>query len=285
MSFLATSLAYGADSSYRNLDTRTCPVLDTPYRTAAGMQVGYEPPASTDAAGWDRLTVYELDAWARLLDWENNYGGEFEVQAQWNSLVLHTSGTSDGYPLTRAGLFLQWSQRWKAGYGMQLNATPGLYSALESLGGDDFSIPFGGVLIKDFSPNFAAFAGIRAYPQFDRTLDPVVGLHWSSRDTVVVEAAYPESRLEYAPFRAFRLIAGARLWLWPDYNMGDDERRRLQFREGRAFGRIELGITQNTLLSLTGGLLFDRKISFQEASDDVTIDDGRFFMLGIGRRL
>ena len=66
--FLMGSLLYGDDTSYRNLNARQCPILDTPYRTLSGLEVGCEFPASTDATGWGDLSVYEWDAWVRCLE-------------------------------------------------------------------------------------------------------------------------------------------------------------------------------------------------------------------------
>lgn len=284
--FLMGSVLYGEDASYRNLDTRECPILDTPYRTHSGFEVGYELPAPTDAAGWGDLSVYEVDAWVRCIDWETDFGGDLEIQAQWNTLVLQMSEDSDVYSLTRAGLFLQWSQRFIDGYGMQVNATPGLYSALQSdVSGKDFSVPFGVVGIKALSPDFALFAGVRVYPDFQQPVDPVVGLRWSYRDDVLLQLGYPESRLEYSPVRPLRFVTAARLWLWPDYSMGDDVRERLRFQEGRVLGGIEWACTEHTVFSLTGGYLFDRRISFESSSPDVRIDDAPFVMIGISGRL
>ena len=283
---LTGSLLHGEDASYRNLDQRECPILDTPYRTLSGLEVGYEFPASSDAAGWGDLSVYELDAWVRCLDWENESGGDLEIQLQANTMVLQTSKSSDGFSLTRAGPFLQWSQRFVDGYGMQVNATPGLYSALQSgMSGKDFSVPFGITGIKAFSPDFAVFAGVRVYPTFQQSLDPVLGIRWADRDDVLVQLGYPESRFEYSLSTELRLIAGARLWLWPDYGLGDDARERLRFEEGRAFAGVEWACTEYTVLSLKCGYLFDRKIEFESESPDVRIDDAPFVAIGIGGRL
>jgi hypothetical protein len=287
--FLMGSLLHGADVSYRNLDNRICPILDTPYRTFCGLEVGYEFPSSTDATGWGKLSVYEVDTWIRCLDWETESGGELEIQAQVNSMILQTSVKTthklNGYPLTQAGFFLQWSQRFADGYGMQVNVTPGLYSALQSMNGKDFSVPFGITGIKALSSDFALFAGIRAYPKFQHTVDPVLGFRWSDRDDIVLQLGYPESRLEYSPFKELRFITGANLSLWPDYNMANDVRKRLRFSQARAFGGIEWACSEYTLLSLKGGYLFDRKISFKASSDDVKIDNAPFVMIGISGRL
>ncbi|MDD4872021.1 MAG: DUF6268 family outer membrane beta-barrel protein, partial [Kiritimatiellae bacterium] len=188
------------------------------------------------------------------------------------------------YSLNRAGLALVWSQRYLHGFGMQINATPGLYSDLESVSGEDFSVPFGVTAIQALSKNFAFFAGVRVYPSFQKVVDPVAGIYWSSRNDVVVQLGYPESRFEYSPNNILRFIAGARLWLWPDYNMGDDERQRLLFSEGRTFGGIELACGKHTLLTMKGGYLFSRKISFEEEADDVEIDNAPFVSLGLSGR-
>lgn len=285
LTLAGTTALSGPADSYRNLDKRECPILDTPYRTLSGLSVGYAFDAPVDAPGWGDLSYYEVDGWVRFMDWENDLGADIEMRAQWNSIIIETSSDTDGYPLTRAGIFMQWSQRFEDGWGMQVHATPGIYSGLETLEGDDFSVPAGLRIVKAFSPDSAIFAGGTVYPTFDQTFDPALGFLWAKRDDVIVQLAYPESRLEVSPSSWFRLKAGARLWTWPDYNMGDDERERLQFSEARVFGGFDWAVGELTVLSIEGGYLLEREISFDTGSEKLQIDDAPFVMIGLGGRL
>ncbi len=278
---LGGSLAFGADSSFRNLDKRECPILDTPYRTLSGLEIGYIFTAPTDAPGWGEISVSEVDAWVRCLDIENDSGGEFEICGQMNVLTLQLTEGSEIYPLMRAGFNFQWNQRFVNGFGMELNATPGLYSVVDQVDGESFSVPFGLTGIMAFSGDSAVYAGVNVYPNFQQTVDPVLGFRWSDRDDVVVQIGYPETRVEYSPSREFRLITGAQMALWPDYSMGDDARERIQYSEGRGFGRVEFGVTEFTMLSIEGGYAFERTISFASSSDDVEVEGAPYVRFGI----
>lgn len=280
-----------AAESYRNLDDRECPILDTPYRTWSEYDIGYTLPASTDAIGWgDKLSVIDINVWLRFLNWENAFGGELDMQVRWDNMLLegfaNASGVDAIHALSMARLFLQWSQRFVGGYGLQVHAEPGLYMSADGLDGDIFSLPAGLKLIKALSPNSAFFLGVNYYPDFKTQIDPVCGFIHAQRDDVVLRLAYPESNLDVAITRNFRFRFGARMLLWPDYALDrGDARERLRYREGRAFGGLEWGCTRDVQIALRAGYAFARKISFADAADDVAIDDAPFLMIGIGGRL
>lgn len=279
----------GADS-YRSFEERQCPILDTPYRTFRGLELGYVAPAGSLTAGWNDMSMMEVSAWGRVLSWENEVGGELEIRGHWDSMLLQfsdvPSGMDSSYGLSMGRIFMQWSQRFLNGWGLQMDVSPGLYSGLEQVGGDDFSAPAGLTLIKAFTPNVALFAGVSLYPTFDQTVDPRVGLRWSRRDDVVLQLAYPESRYEVSPSKSLRLHLGARLWIWPEYQLGDeDPRERLQYDEGRVYGGIEWAFNRWTELSLQGGYVFNRTMAFEASSPDVELDDAPFVRIGFTGRL
>lgn len=283
-----SSLRAAEPASYRNLDTRECPVLDMPFRTFWGLEGGYAFPAESTAPAWDDVGMVEAVAWARFVDWENDIGGGLEIYGRWESLILQgVSGTgSDGYPLTTAGLAFRWSQRYLNGYGLMLDAAPGIHSTLDTVGGNGFAVPCGATLVKAFSPDFAIFAGASVYPGFDQVVDPRGGLRWALRDSVIVDLAYPETRLVLAPHRRFQFVAGARAMLWPEYDMGDDDARKtLRYDEIRAYGGFDIGVTESVDISLRGGYLFGREISFETGDPDVEIEDAPFAGVAISGRL
>lgn len=284
-------LAAPERESYRNMATRECPILDTPYRTRSGLNLTFTFPSDTGTTGWgDAMSVADVDLWIRLFSWENTLGSEVEAQFQWDNRILEGFASSGGgdsaYTLSMASLFLQWSQRYVNGYGMQMHASPGVYSGLDETDGDLFFCPAGLTLIKAVTPDFALFLGANVYPDFDATVDPVAGLLYAYKDHVVFQLAYPESRFELSPTRSIRFLMGARLSLWPEYNLGeDDPRGRLQMDEGRAFAGIELGCTERTQISLQAGYAFDRTVSFEAAGGDVELEDAPSVMIGISSRL
>ncbi len=281
--------AQDESESYRDLDSRDCPILDTPYRTLSALDIGYVFPAAADQSGWDDLSVIEASAWVRVWTWENNVGGDIETQLKWDSMVLEgfsgPSGTDSAYTLTMARIFLQWSQRYVNGYGLQLAAAPGAYTGLDDFSGDAFACPAGLTFSKAFSPDLAAFLGADVYPGFDVVVDPRAGLHYALRDSVVLQVAYPESRFEVAPLESLRFLVGARMQRWPEYALGsEDVRERLQYDETRLFAGLEWNVTARTQIALQGGYLVGRTFAFETGSADVELDDAPFAMLGIRGR-
>jgi hypothetical protein len=287
---LIAVLALGVTSSLQAAleegvaDDYDCPLLDSPERARsyAGLEAGYVFPAETSVATWEKMAVIEVGTWGGLIYAKNDWGGDFEVRAHGDSMILQNyDGLDSGYPLTSVRLFTQWSQRFVHGYGLQLDASPGLYSALESFTGDDFAVPFGFTAIKAFSEHTAVFAGLTAYPTFEQVVDPRLGLRLTSKDIVTFDLAYPETKLVVGRQDGLRLVGGARMMLWPQYNMGDDPREFLRYREARAYGGLSWGRSGSTEISLQGGYTFGRQLSFGDDSPDVDIEDAPFVKLGL----
>ena len=273
-------------SLYRDLDERECPILDTPFPLISGLEAYYTLPAKSTATAWDDIATIEVDAWIRFLYLETEMGGDIEMIAHWNSLILQNfDGAGSGYPLAIAAIPIRWSQRFDYGWGMQLEIEPGMYSTLKSFEGKDFTVPAGLNLIQAFTPDIALFAGLKVYPGFKTAVVPRGGLHMSLRDEVLAEIAYPESRFEYSPMRGLRFHVSGGIVNWPEYNMGDDVRERIMYDEMNVRGGIDIGILDTVEITLQGGYVFERTLSFKASSADVDIEDAPFFGLGIRGRL
>lgn len=272
------------ESGYRSDDRRECPVLDMPFRSSSGLALDYAFPAATTAAGWGDLGVVELNAWWRVGNWENESGGDLDLGIHVDTMVLTMSADDSGYPLTMARFVLRWSQRFVAGHGFEVDASPGLYSSLDSVVGADWAVPFCFRYIRALNSDFACFAGAAVYPTFDHVVDPVIGVRYSWRDNLVLDLGYPDSRLILRPHPDLVFTAGFGVRLWPEFNMGDDPRERLYYDEMRASGTIELGMTESLSLVLQGGYLMGREISFEAETPDILIDDGVFAGVGLNGR-
>lgn len=279
--------APGNTSEYRNLDNRECPILDTPFAALSALEFGYTPPARTTATGWDKTSVAELTAWVRCCYFENTIGSDFEMRMSFDSFILNGfDGSGSGYPLCAVTLPMTWSQRYDAGWGLQLQAEPGLFTTLQNTDGDSFAVPVGLRFIKACSPNFAFFFGARAYPQFDQVADPWAGLHWSVPNVLLIELAYPETRMAFGPADGCRFVLGGRILTWPEYSMGkDDSRKRILYDETRAHLGFEWSATEYTEFSLQTGYIFDRTVNFEENGSEVEIEDAVFVRFGIRGRM
>ena len=277
---------YDEGSLYRNLDERECPILDTPFPLMSALELRYTLPAKSTATAWDDIATAEVDAWLRFLYLENELGGDLEMIVRWNSLILQNfDGADSWYPLAIAAIPVRWSQRFEAGWGMQLEIEPGLYSTLKSFEIKDFNIPAGLNLIHAFTPDVALFAGLKVYPGFKTAVVPRGGIHMSGADVVVAEIAYPESRLEIKPFRGLRIHVSGGIMNWPEYNMGDDERERIMYDDFHVRGGFDVGITDSVELTFQGGYVFERTLSFKGTGADVDIENAPVFGLGIRGRL
>lgn len=278
---------YGQEESmYRLPDQRVCPILDTPFDNLSALEVFYVPSTENTAPAWDDLAAIELNAWVRFFYFEYELGGDIEMRAAWRSTILQNfDGASSGYPLTSATLPIRWSQRYLNGWGTQIGIEPGIYSALESLNGDDLNVPVEVKLIKSLSGNFAVFAGATVYPGFDKQVVPTAGIHWSNRGILLAEIAYPELRLAWNPMRGLRFHASAAVLDWPEFNMGDDPRERLLLDESRLTAGIDIGLSDYTEITLQGGYLLERSLSFEKESADIDIENAPFFGIGIRGRM
>ena len=202
-----------------------------------------------------------------------------------HGILQNFDGVDSWYPLATAAIPIRWSQRFEYGWGMQLEIEPGLYSTLKSFELKDFNVPAGLNVIHAFTPNFALFAGARVYPGFKMPVVPRGGLHLSSGDVALVEIAYPESRLEFMPFRGLRFHVSGGILNWPEFNMGDDERERIMYDDLHVRGGFDVGITDSIELTFQGGYVFERTLSFKGEGADVDIEDAPLFGLGIRGRL
>jgi len=281
----AMAIPAGAESFYRNPDERDNPVVDMPFATRWELDSGYVFPAETTAAGWEDLSAVEIGAWARFGNWESEYGLDFDLSGHWDTMLVDFSAEeTDVYPLTMARVALEWTQRFENGGGLAVDAEPGLYSGMESFEGDDFSVPFGFTGSMAVNPSFAWLAGLSVYPTFDQVVDPRLGVRLAHRDNVILDIAYPETRLVLSPVDGFRVSAGIQVKLWPEYNMGDDPRERLQYDEIRASGALEFAVGPALELSLQGGYLMEREMAFESGGEDVEIEDAPFAKLGLNGR-
>lgn len=270
---------------YRDPLRMECPVLDMPFFESWSLEFGGVADAASDAAGWGNVSVAEVSAWGRALNLENDWGGDLEVSPQVDSMVLGLNDVEDVYALTMARLHIQWTQRFEGGSGLEIDAAPGLYSSFDSFKSDDMAVPCGVSFVQALNPHVAGYIGASVYPTFDETVVPRVGIRLAHRNQIVLDVAYPESRLVLGTARAFRLTAGIRVSDWPEYNMGDDTRERLRYDEVRAYAQMQFGLGGGTGFVLQGGYVMDREIAFEADDTVVAIEDAPFARIGFYGRM
>ncbi len=276
----------GAQDVYRDWNRRACPILDTPYRTYRSLHITHHLGTDTGTVGWgDRVSVTDVAFWGRFPSWENDLGGELELRGHMDLRVLE--GLASGSRSDRQHSFLMlrgkavWHQRYWGGVGLQVRMQPGIYTALSKPSSRIFSIPVGGNLIYAITPDVAVFAGVDYYPDFAVAFDPVGGVVYSRYDEVMVQLAYPETRLTMRPYGGrLQLGMGATFTRGLDYRLGrDDERERIRFRENQAYGELSWDTHGFTQIDLRAGYTFRRRAIFPEGPS-IAFDDTPFVSLG-----
>ena len=284
---LLISTALNAESYFRQPENRECPVLDVPFDNLSAFDTFYAPAAETTAASWGDLASIRLYAWVRFLYLEGDLGWDLEMKAAWDSLTLQGFETGDSAFTMAMGTFpIRLSSRLVGGWGLQLEADPGIYSTLNGLTGKDLNCPAGGRVIFAFDPDTAVFAGFKFYPGFDTAVVPRLGFVYNNGESFLAELAYPESRLQFGFGSSVRLHFSAEFRDWPEYYMGDDDvRKSISYDEISVKTGLDWGITDLTEITIQAGYLAGRKFTFEAQSPDVKLEDSPFFGIGIRGRM
>ena len=264
------------------------PILDEPQETFWDFYFGYQVPSGNSQESFDDLAIFEIEAWSSLIYYETYFGGDFDIRGKWNSFILQGyDGTSSGYPLTMARVSAQYSQRFENGYGLRARFEPGLYTAFQGLSGSDFGFPFGLLGTFAYDEFWEWIFGLNVYPGFDRTIDPEIGVrytHGDPRDAhLQAHLGYPETKLTISPYDSASFDFGARMWVWPEFQMDeDDARERLSYDESRIYAGFNWTRDKFTRFSLQLGYVFGRELEFEREAAPVDIDDGFMIRFGIG---
>ena len=260
-----------------------CPILDAEEDSYWNAYFGYALPAGTDAPAWDDIGVFELGGEGSLAFVETDSGGDFDLKVRLDSIILNGfDGGSSAYFMDMLYLKAQYSQRFINGYGLRVDAMPGIYSDLRDIGGDDFSMPFGFHGIKAFNEQTAAFLGLSIYPTFDHVVDPRIGVRYTDNESLTAEIAYPETKVVYKANEYLDIIGGARFWLWPEFQMEDeDAREKIMFDESRIYGGFEYNPNDIVKWGVQAGYVFGRELEFETGASPVEIDNAAFIRFTI----
>lgn len=260
------------------------PIMDEPQETFWDTRLGFVFPSKTSSTLWDDVSIIELSAWGSLMYWETTFGADFDIRGKWDSFILQGfDGTSSGYPLTAARISMQYSQRFENNYGLRLRAEPGLYTAFEGLGGEDFGVPFGILGTYDANEAVGGIFGINIYPGFDQVVDPEMGIRYVPNEAFSLHAGYPETRLKFRPYEDAGLDIGMRFMLWPEFQMDEnDARERIMYDESRLFGEFSWTRDRLSRWYVQLGYAFNREIDFEKAEGPIDVDDGFYIQFGLG---
>ncbi|MCX7818743.1 MAG: hypothetical protein N2652_05980 [Kiritimatiellae bacterium] len=260
-----------------------CPVLDVPPAQFVQGSAGYVGRAALSERGAREMGVAEFEVGGDLWYWENDLGADVLLSGHWAVQTLEGYGEGTSFYLLHRGyLRVAWQQRYLGGFGSIVHASPGLYTTFDGLSARALGCPAGLTLVQAPSPEWAILLGATAYPGFDVVVDPQAGLVWRPGPHLRLELGYPETKFAVGDPDGLRFVMGGWYRRWPEYDMPDDPRERVQFREARAWLGLEWDIARVVRLSLVGGVVFAREIDFTNGGTPLDVDEAPFVQLTIG---
>jgi hypothetical protein len=256
-------------------------VLDAPHEAWAEAHLGYVFRADASHSDWDRVGFVEAGARGMLLYAENDHGTDIEVQVCADEVILQGfNGGWSFYGLTAIRLPIMVSQRFVGGYGLRVEAAPGLYAGGTSIGSGAWQVPFGVTGIYAPDAAWAVFAGLVIRPGYAHPVEPRLGVRWAPSGVVRVDLGYPETLARVQVLERLRLGVGAEVRRGDEFSMGDDERRRIRLREGRVFARGEWEWNATSRLTVDVGRTFWRRLDFAREAPGVRLSPALGFRLG-----
>jgi hypothetical protein len=167
--------------------------------------------------------------------------------------------------------------RTARGFTLRLEGQPGFYGEIDAWGSGAFFIPFGLSGIHAVNDALSLQIGMTVYPDFDRLVDPVVGMRAALGSRAWLDLFYPESRLVWQAASSFSLLAGLAFNKALEFDLGDDPRDRFRLEDTRAYVGGDVRMTESLQLALRAGIAFDRRIEWDGLEPDGREPDSGFF--------
>ncbi|HBA82714.1 MAG TPA: hypothetical protein DCZ95_01350 [Verrucomicrobia bacterium] len=242
------------------------------------LQADVEVPEEVDA---NRLGFLDFYAGGGFLYFETAVG-DFDIRGALDGYVFVDGGglrLPDQVGTAKLGLQYLW--RDYNGLSLRVDAWPGIYSDWQDVDGGDLFMPFGFSAIWAINPQLAALAGFEIYPEFQREIDPRIGLRWAPIDALTIDLAYPESRITLYPNLEWEIYAGASMIKTLEWQLKrSDEREHLMLDENRVFAGIGKLLLNDLKLIVEAGQVFDHELDFENGAA-IPIEDALFLRAGI----
>lgn len=260
-----------------------CQIVDRVVEPGAMASLGYAPSErigdSTSefgfietigdlALGYYRTGAGDLDISLHLRLWSEMGSNPFDLPDHFGFLRFKT----------------QWDWRTQDGLTFRATAFPGIYSAMEDLALDDLFVPFSVSGIQAFNEQTSVQLGLAAYPGFDNTIDPIIGLRWAPSDDWLFDVAYPETRALWKVVPTASLMAGYQVNRTWEFSLAESAPyNHFMYYDQRAYGGLDIEIADFTQLMFRGGWLMSRSLDFSGGSGrDSPVERGFFFSIGLG---
>ncbi len=186
--------------------------------------------------------------------------------------------------LLRLSGHVRWDLRTRDALTFRLNAHPGLHSSLEDVDFNDVFVPFEVMGIQAFDATVSAWFGVAVFPGFLRVADARAGVRWAATDDVMVDVAYPVTRVLFKPAVDWELSGGFGFHRTDAYQLADDDPRDLlQLDETRAFVGLDYIPDPAFRLGLQVGYTFSRSLAFAHGRpEEYELDPGWFAGFRVG---
>jgi len=263
-----------------------CQILDRQVDPLWEISLGYVALQDVEQAGADDFGLVEWSGRSGLA-YLPTVVGTFDLRtALAFSFFLEDGGVDLPDQTGALSLNATWTYRTEAGFALQLGVDPGLYSDWEDLSGQDVFVPFRVRLIQSFHEQLSGLAGLNVYPEFDRLVDPLVGIRCGINDALLLDTAYPESRLLFAPNPVWQFSVGIEARLYPEFSLeSGDERDRFMYDEVRWHFQVDRTLWGAVALTARVGEAFAREIDFEDQASSADVNDAFYFQVGVAGKL
>ncbi len=262
-----------------------CQILDkglTPLYTLSGAYI-----LEADIEGGTDTGLFEVDASWACRYFNDTLGGDIDTHFQFSSVFfLQTASIDLPEHVAEVSFDLAYINRMQNGMSLMVGLTPGIYSDLETLDGDGFSVPVRVAGVKTFSPTVSGIAGLEYRAGFDRELLPILGIAWQPDKTFRLEAGLPQSLLRWSPDDEWAFYAKFE-WSNVSYNLRErdnDNREQMTLEDYRNSFGIQRMMDDRIGLFVEGGRTYHRSMIFERSNDSsVELEMGKamFFKAGV----
>ena len=249
-----------------------CQILDKSPLPVYMLSVCYVE--SADIAGGSDTGLFEADVNLGCAYFRDTLGGDIDVHFRYGSVFfLETASLDLPEQVSEASFDFAWINRLQDGWSIIVGVTPGLYSDLETLEADAFSMPVRVAGVKAFSSKVSGIAGLEYRSDFDRELFPLIGIAWQPDSVFRLELALPESLISWRPDEIWDIYARFR-WSNITYDLRDrdnDSRDTLTLEDYRNTFGVSRMLDDGIALFFEAGRSYHRSMVF-ERRDDSSIE-------------
>lgn len=263
-----------------------CQILDRDIPPAWEINGLYMVESDVDLPGAPDFSTTQIEGGGGLA-YADVHVGSMDLTGSYD-LRMFSSSAGLNLPDYVGELSLHGAYTWRSseGQAVRVQVSPGLHSDLEEISADAIYFPFEVKLIQAFSPEVSGMMGLAFFPGFEQSVDPRFGIRWQIDDLLTLDLMYPESRLVLEPIEQWKIYAGVKVDLTPEWKLEeDDERESIAYNETRAFLGLQHPIADVLMVRYEGGVAFGRTFDFERLQGESDVDDAFYLRIGVSSPL